>query len=156
MENRRENGYALSQIAQFTGLSDRTIRNYITAGILRGEKKDGRWYFSPEQVDDFVSHPAVRPSILAKNNGIVYDFLLDNKKTKQEICIILDVLCADKERLSDYFCDSINQGEFESIRFSFDGVMEHTRVILSGNAQEVLCLVNAYYDQYSVAEEAKK
>lgn len=42
MEDRRENGYALSQIAQFTGLSDRTIRNYITAGILRGEKKDGR------------------------------------------------------------------------------------------------------------------
>ena len=78
------NYYVINHLVMFTGLSDRTIRNYISSGILQGEKINGLWHFTPEQVEEFISHPSVRPSILAKNNGLVYDFILDNKKTKEE------------------------------------------------------------------------
>ena len=33
-----ENYYTLGHIVQFTGLTDRTLRNYISMGILQGEK----------------------------------------------------------------------------------------------------------------------
>lgn len=140
--------YVINHLVMFTGLSDRTIRNYIASGILQGEKINGLWHFTPEQVEEFVRHPAVRPSILAKNNGLVYDFLLDTKKTGQEMCVILDTPCADKKTVAEYFCYSINSGGYHNIQFSFDGVMETSRVMLKGDAAEVLRLVNEYNSKY--------
>ena len=140
--------YVINHLVMFTGLSDRTIRNYIASGILQGEKINGLWHFTPEQVEEFVRHPAVRPSILAKNNGLVYDFLLDTKKTGQEMCVILDTPCADKKTVAECFCYSINSGGYDNIQFSFDGVMETSRVILKGDAAEVLRLVNEYNSKY--------
>ena len=143
-----EKYYVINHLVMFTGLSDRTIRNYIASGILQGEKINGLWHFTSEQVEEFVRHPAVRPSILAKNNGLVYDFLLDTKKTGQEMCVILDTPCADKKTVAEYFCYSINSGGYHNIQFSFDGVMETSRVILKGDAAEVLRLVNEYNSKY--------
>jgi hypothetical protein len=139
--------YVINQVVMFTGLTDRTIRNYISSGILQGEKINGVWCFTPEQVEEFISHPSVRPSILAKNNGLVYDFILNNKKTKEEICLILDTPCVDKKKVAAYFCYNISNGNFSDIQFSFDGVKENARVILKGNSSEVLQLVNDYYSK---------
>ena len=139
--------YVINQVVMFTGLTDRTIRNYISSGILQGEKINGVWCFTPEQVEAFISHPSVRPSILAKNNGLVYDFILNNKKTKEEICLILDTPCVDKKKVAAYFCYNISNGNFSDIQFSFDGVKENARVILKGNSAEVLQLVNDYYSK---------
>ena len=52
--------YLISHLVLLTGLTDRTIRKYISSGILQGEKIDGLWHFTPEQVEGFVRHPAVR------------------------------------------------------------------------------------------------
>ena len=143
------NYYVINHVVMFTGLTDRTIRNYISSGILQGEKINGLWHFTPEQVEEFVRHPAVRPSILAKNNGIVYDFLLDDKKKNSEICLILDIPNVEKKEVAEYFCDSICNGEFSKIQFSFDGVTENARVILKGDADDVLKLVNEFQTKYS-------
>lgn len=140
--------YVINHLLMFTGLSDRTIRNYIASGILQGEKINGLWHFTPEQVEEFVSHPAVRPGILAKNNGLVYDFLLDHKKLKQEMCVILDIPYMDKKTVAEFFCNNINNGDYNNIIFSFDGVMETSRVILKGNAVEVLQLINEYNSKF--------
>lgn len=138
------NYYLINHLVMFTGLTDRTIRNYIASGILQGEKINGLWHFTSEQVDSFVRHPAVRPSILAKNNSLVYDFLLEDKKKKQEICMILDIPQADKKSTAEFFCYRITNEDYHNIRFSFDGVMDMARVILRGDATEVLRLVNEY------------
>lgn len=138
------NYYLINHLVMFTGLTDRTIRNYIASGILQGEKINGLWHFTAEQVDSFVRHPAVRPSILAKNNSLVYDFLLEDKKKKQEICMILDIPQADKKSTAEFFCYRITNEDYHNIRFSFDGVMDMARVILRGDATEVLRLVNEY------------
>ena len=134
----------INHLLLITGLSDRTIRNYISSGLLQGEKINGLWHFTPEQVDEFVRHPAVRPSILAKNNSLVYDFLLEDKKQKQEICMIFDIPHADKKKIAEFFCYRITNDGYHNIRFSFDGVTDMARVILKGDATEVLRLVNEY------------
>lgn len=139
------NYYVIGHLVQFTGLTDRTIRNYIAAGILQGEKIDGLWHFTPEQVESFVRHPAVRPSILAKKNALVYDFLMDSRKSAQEACVILDMPGRDGKTVAEFFCEHISCGEYQNLQFSFDGVEKAPRVILKGDTAEVMRLVNEYY-----------
>lgn len=146
MEN-TETFYSISQLTIISGLTDRTIRNYIATGILQGEKVNGAWQFTAEQVENFVSHRAVRPSILAKNNAAVYDFLQDTKKTDCEVCIILDLPGKSRPEISNYFCDRISNGDFHKIRFSFDGVTKVPRVILTGNAAEILQLAKDFLEK---------
>lgn len=139
-----ESYYLISHLVLFTGLTDRTIRNYISAGILQGEKINGLWHFTPEQVEAFICHPAVRPSILAKLNSAVYDFLGDTRKTVCEACIIADFPGKNKQELAEFFCYTISNGNYQNIQFSFDGVAKVPRIILKGDTQAVLGLVSAY------------
>lgn len=135
--------YTLGHLTQFTGLTDRTLRTYLSNGILQGQKINGVWHFTEEQLDAFFRSPVVRPSIQAKNNAIVYDFMLDDKKPEPRACIILDLPGADRDAISAFFCDAICQGAYHDLRFSFDGVGS-PRVILSGPTDLVLALVNSY------------
>ena len=135
--------YTMSHLTQFTGFTDRTLRSYLAKGILQGEKINGVWHFTEEQLDAFFRHPAVRPGIQAKNNAIVYDFMLDSQKQDTRICIILDLPNADRDAVSAYFCQAITGGSFHDLRFSFDGI-DMPRVILSGSPEQVLSLVNSY------------
>ena len=139
-----ESYYLISHLVLFTGLTDRTIRNYISAGILRGEKINGLWHFTPAQVEEFIRHPAVRPSILAKNNALIYDFLLDNTKKEPEICMVLDLPGLEKKHIYEYFCYEISNGGYENIRFSYDGVDKMPRVILKGPSSDVMRLVRGF------------
>ncbi len=145
------NYYLINHLVLFTGLSDRTIRNYIASGILQGEKRNGLWHFTPEQVECFICHPAVRPSILAKNNAAVYDFLLDSRKTTCEACMILDLPGKNKKEVAEYFCYHISNGNHRNIHFSFDGGTNVPRIILKGDAAEVLQLVNGYAQEHALS-----
>ncbi len=143
MEN-TGNYYLISHLVLVTGLSDRTIRNYIASGILQGEKINGLWHFTPEQVEGFIQHPAVRPSILAKKNALVYDFLLATRKSTCEVCMILDIPGADRKEVGEFLCYRISNGGYRNIHFAYDGVTDSSRVILKGDAGEVMNLANEY------------
>ena len=142
------NYYLISHLVLFTGLTDRTIRSYISSGILQGEKIEGIWHFTPEQVEEFVRHPAVRPSILAKNNALIYDFLLDTSKKQPEICMVLDLPGTDPKPAMEFFCYSISNGDFQKIRFSYDGIGKMPRIILKGSASDVTALLTEYQRRF--------
>ncbi len=145
--NNENSLYTLGHIAQFTGLSDRTLRNHLTSGILQGEKINGIWHFTAEQVEAFIEHPFVRPSILAKNNAVIYDFLLDKKKNSEECCIILDIPHCDRKKTTEFFCYEINNGEYQKLKFSLDAPLNAcVRIILKGESKQILRLVNKYYE----------
>lgn len=146
MKGETGNYYGINSLILFTGLSDRTIRSHIASGILEGEKINGLWHFTPEQVDAFIRHPSVRPSILAKKNAMVYDFMLDTRKTTHQMCTILDLPGVDAKAVAEFFCYSINDGPYHNIQFSFDNLNGTPRVILKGDTTEVLNLIQAYYN----------
>lgn len=147
MENTNATGnfYLISHLTLFTGLTDRTIRNYISSGILQGEKINGLWHFTPEQVDAFIRHPSVRPSILAKQNSIVYDFLLDTKKQTATACIILDLPGYNSKTVSEFFCCAITNGAYSNLRFSLDAVGSVPRIILTGDIHAIMDLLTRFY-----------
>lgn len=140
------NYYTIGHLVQFTGLTDRTIRNYIASGILKGEKINGLWHFTSEEVDAFLLNPAVRPSIVAKQHGLVYDFLRNNPETTDQICLVLDLPGKEQEMVMAYFCTAITEGDYRDIHFFFDGNGDAPRIFLKGDAGEVLRLVNGYYN----------
>ena len=138
--------YTLGNLKDFTGLTDRTLRNYLTMGILQGEKRNGVWHFTAEQVNEFISHPTVRPSIVAKNNASVYDFLLGREDTENQCCTVLDLPKNQRKNAIEYFCANVNKGEFQNIRFSLDSSMgKPVRIILKGSAKHIVQLISAYY-----------
>lgn len=141
------NYYNIAAVSMITGLTDRTIRNYISSGLLTGEKINGLWHFTPEQVEVFLADPAVYPSIRAKNNAMVYDFMSDGKKPNHQACIILDLPGDDRKTVAEFFCYAINNGDFRNLRFSLDAVKSEPRVILTGDTEQILALVNRYYEQ---------
>lgn len=143
------NYFLINHLVLLTGLTDRTIRNYISSGILQGEKINGLWHFTPEQVECFIAHPAVRPSILAKHNAVVYDFLLDGRKDTCETCMILDIPGRSKKEIAEYFCYRISNEDFQKIHFSFDGVADTSRIILSGDTADVMRLINDFLQDQS-------
>ena len=141
------NYYTIQHIVLITGLTDRTIRGYLATGLLEGEKINGLWHFTPEQVETFLRHPAVRPSILAKNNAIIYDFLAEDRKQDAEMCVILDLPGDNPKRIAEFFCYTISTGDFHDFRFAFDSAGGTPRVILKGDPQQIRALLDQYYAQ---------
>ena len=50
----------IEDLAKMTGLSERTIRNYLAGGQLEGEKVDGAWRFTEEQFGTFLGQDMVQ------------------------------------------------------------------------------------------------
>lgn len=141
--------YTINDIATMTGLSTRTVREYMKLGFLSGEKENGVWRFTGEAVGALFANSAVAPSIKAKRNALVYDFMLDEKKKNDELCAVLDLMAEGKDAMdiSGFFCSAINSGEFSGLAFSFEHSGKNARVIVKGPAEEVLGIMNAYYNR---------
>ena len=85
-----EKTYTIQDIAAMTGLNERTVRSYLADGRLQGEKTDGAWRFTAEQFGAFLAQDAVRASVRAKANAVVYDFLASERRQEPAACLILD------------------------------------------------------------------
>lgn len=139
--------YSIADVVQITGLSDRTIRHHISQKVLDGEKINGVWRFTPEQLGAYMNDPNVLPGIRAKKNAIIYDFLMANHHKEQEMCLIADLPGENSRDASAFFCEAINSGHYQSLCFSFDSLAGQTpRVILNGQPDEVLALMQRFYE----------
>jgi len=139
--------YSINELSIMTGLTTRTLRNYIKDNILIGEKLSGVWKFTEDNVENFISNPIVKPSIQAKQKAIISDFLNDNKKTKNQICSILDLCISETEaeNVCNQFCNFINQKTDSNIKFSYEKNENNIRIILSGDEDCIIEILNSYY-----------
>lgn len=140
------NYYLISHLTLISGLSDRTIRSHIAKGILQGERINGLWHFTQDQVDAFLRHPTVIPSLQAKQNAIVNDFMHEQKKAVEEACLILDLPGRDAKATGEFFYYSINNGGYQNVHIAYDHTCGIPRVILRGPYQDIHKLIQAYYD----------
>ncbi len=153
-QNMEEKLYSMNELAEFTGLTTRTLRNYLKLGLLNGEKQDGIWKFSPKDIQAFFDDKNVSPSIKAKQNAVVFDFLLDDKKTKNEICMILDLNIPGESdaynKVSNFFCEQIKtEQELANFRFSLLIKEGNLRIILKGNEEQIFDIMKKYREWYT-------
>lgn len=135
-----EQTYTIHDLSLMSGLTTRTLRNYLNSGILQGDKSEGIWKFTELQISDFISHPSVSSSIQAKNKAIVFDFLANQKKKSNEICVILDFALSQNEshQLYEQIAQAINTSKTTNLRFSYEHHDKNTRIILSAPKEFVL------------------
>ena len=139
--------YDLNQLALITGFTTRTLRNYINMGLLDGEKANGKWTFTSEEVDRFMAQDFVKQAAISKRNAQVFDFLADTSKKANRICTILDYVVGNDEamEISQFYQDTINEGAFD-IEFKFLYDRGIARVILSGAEDQVTDILKKYYE----------
>ncbi len=140
--------FSINDLAMITSLSTRTLRNYLNMGFLEGDKVNGAWTFSPEQVQAFMDNKAVRPAMRAKKNSIVLDFMSAKPDRQDKMCTILNLTAKDALSASAFFCRKISECEPEAeLQFASDVLGTGVRVIISGSPRDVMDLVNGYYSQ---------
>ncbi len=145
-----EQKYTVNQVAAMTGLSTRTIRNYLRSGLISGEKTDGVWLFSAEEFADMLSNPTIKPAVKAKSNAVIFDFIADDRKKNNKICTILDLYADENEAeaVSQFFCSAINNDyNTADLTFKYEKNGKNIRVILSGVEDVVADLINRYYSE---------
>lgn len=137
--------YTIQQLAMMTGLTSRTLRNYLKSGLLQGSKETGVWQFTEQQVSDFLKDPAVYPSIQTKQNAIVYDFLSDLNQSENEECILLNRTISERKAkdIADFFCNAVS--ELSHVRFTYTYHLGKARYILSGFEEDVQKIMEQFY-----------
>ena len=139
-----ERKYNLNDLALMTGFTTRTLRNYLNQGLLSGEKQNGMWQFSAEEIDRFFREPFVKEGLRIKHSSAVFDFLAYRSKEKASSCIILDVPASRKEgdKISAFFCGKMRDAVDVRFHYGWDNGL--CRVILSGAADSVANIMHAY------------
>ncbi|MBQ4301748.1 MAG: MerR family transcriptional regulator [Oscillospiraceae bacterium] len=140
-----EQTYNLNELAIMTGFTTRTLRNYLNQGLLHGEKVDGVWQFSAEEVDRFFKEPFVKEGLRIKRNAAVFDFLADTAKQANRACVILDLPVSDEEgaAVSAFFCKKMMHASNAAFTYHRDRGM--SRVILTGAEDQVAEILRDYY-----------
>ena len=143
-----ERTYSLNDLALITGFTTRTLRTYISKGLLNGSKEDKIWQFTDEDIDRFMSDPFVREGLRIKRNSAVFDFLADTSKKQGRTCVILDlpVSAIEAQKISAFFCEQMCKANDASFASGNDhGVF---RVILTGAQDQVASMMKAYYETF--------
>ena len=137
--------YTIEQLSVITGLTTRTLRNYLKKEILKGSKDTGVWQFTEQQISEFVEHPAVRPSIEAKRHAIIFDFLADQEQSENELCVLLNRTAEQTEakKIADFFCRESSC--LSHIRFTYTYEAGKGRYILKGAEADVQRIMAAFY-----------
>lgn len=83
--------YTVEDIAKMTGLTGRTIRNYLADGRLRGRKIGSQWRFTESDITALFSAPeAAAAGSTAAGSDAVSEFLKPQSRSGVSICTVID------------------------------------------------------------------
>lgn len=84
--------YTVEDIAKMTGLTGRTIRNYLADGRLRGRKIGSQWRFTESDITALFSAPEAAAPAADGGAGsdAVSEFLKPQSRSGVAICSVID------------------------------------------------------------------
>ena len=132
MENSLEKMFTVEDIAQMTSLTDRTIRNYLRTGLLKGRKIGGQWRFNMQDIKNFLDSGEVMSTISSEYKQDVLDFI-DNVNTKisgdRQSCVIIDLYIShDKANsINEKLCELTALDTMHQLRLCYEYSEEYQR-----------------------------
>ncbi|MDR7856633.1 helix-turn-helix domain-containing protein [Tissierella sp.] len=139
--------YTVEDIAKMTGLTSRTIRNYLKDGKLKGKKIGVQWRFTEENISELFNDKDFSNSVDEAKNQIVIDFIKNKEAKDINICSIIDYPCESYDKIEDLskkLLEVVNlrkktghitysfqfQEEYKKARFIITGEVEGVQEIL--------------------------
>lgn len=136
-----EKYYTISDIAKLTRLTDRTIRNYLANGALKGTKIGGQWRFTKADIRQLFSDDKFGDDMKNKTEKSIYSYYNNQLKSLDSnmTCQIIDVIIEDKEKRKEMFSKikEVNKSsdEKENISFVYDN--NHVRIVIISSFEYV-------------------
>lgn len=132
--------YTVADVAELTGLTSRTIRNYLKDGTLRGRKIGVQWRFTEEDINRLFTEVDAAGQKVLHPEDVISDFLRETEEGSLRGCLVLDIPC-ETERQQEYI-DQIKgcAGEDkETLLFAWDTVEGHQvlRVAAAGETEKI-------------------
>ena len=138
--------YTVEGVAELTGLTGRTIRNYIADGRLRGRKIGAQWRFTEQDIDALFEDVTTRSSAPAAAEPAapsgtprqLAEFLIPSERDYACACAVVDVpadtepLGAEISRRVDDFVAGCAADRPE-VAYSYDDDNAVARFIISGS-----------------------
>lgn len=83
--------YTVADVAELTGLTSRTIRNYLKDGTLRGKKIGVQWRFTEEDINRLFSEVDKEGQKVMHTEDVISAFLKVTDKAQAKGCLLLDL-----------------------------------------------------------------
>lgn len=93
--------YTVADVAELTGLTSRTIRNYLKDGTLRGKKIGVQWRFTEEDINRLFSEVDAAGKKVIHPEDVISDFLKETKQETHRSCLVIDIPFAGDEQLQE-------------------------------------------------------
>lgn len=125
--------YTIKELSLMSGLTTRTIRNYLKLGLLKGSKENNKWIFNEDDTIEFFKNSYVKQSIEIKNLSLVLESF---NSEKEEVCNIIKI----KDTLYENNIISIyNQiNSYDNFSFKMHKENEIVKMVFSSNIETSL------------------
>jgi excisionase family DNA binding protein len=138
-----EKFYTVADVARVTGLTSRTIRNYLKDGTLRGQKIGVQWRFTEDEVKKLFSRQTPGCSSPAQ---VVRGFLGQETQKGASFCVLLDVPGVSEEegrRLYQQMEQTGQNGQagITAMSYEYHDEGQLLRIAVSGEAEVVMDLL---------------
>lgn len=130
--------YTVEDVAQMTGLTSRTIRNYLADGRLTGRKVGAQWRFTEKNIAAIFTDAGVRKDVRSAANSEVESFLKAQSRSTVSMCSVVDYPAESSDAVASLvqkLTDQIKTFDEGSLRFSYDYDDQHSiaRFIIIGD-----------------------
>lgn len=132
--------YTVADVAEITGLTSRTIRNYLKDGTLRGQKIGVQWRFTEEEIKKLFSRQAPGQD---SPSQIVRGFLGGQERERVSFLALLDIPCVTETDGVELFASLREQrGEgVTSMSYEYHEESQLLRIALCGDIAAVMRLL---------------
>lgn len=132
--------YTVADVAQVTGMTSRTIRNYLKDGTLTGQKIGVQWRFTEDEIKKLFSRQTPGQS---SPTQVVKGFLGEQKRQKACFCALLDfpgVTELDGMELYRKLQEERGEG-IDSMSYEYHDEGQLLRIAVSGDTGAVMDLL---------------
>jgi len=138
--------YTVEDVAQMTGLTSRTIRNYLADGRLTGRKVGAQWRFTEENITAIFTDAGARRDAANAASGLVEDFLKRQNRSGVTVCSVIDYPAESGEAVAPLvqkLTDQISGFASDNLKFNYDFDSEHlvARFTIIGEINQVAKLI---------------
>ena len=133
--------YSLKDISMMTGYTTRTLRSYISSGLLKGTCDNRKWIFTEADFDEFISNRFIMDGIKIKCNVQIKQFMQSMKRDHSQACFVYDlpgsmeeVECICKTLIA-YLSD--NENAIVTFSFYYDEPCKVGRFVFIGDLSQI-------------------